>query len=140
MKPLRKGFTLIELMIVVAIIGILASISIAAYQDYITRSIATGGLAEVTPAKTQFEVAVSTGNAPSVLATDAGFIGVTATGGAYCDVAVTGTTAITCTLKNGNGVEINGKTITLTRNAATGLWSCATTVIAKYSPGKCTSV
>ena len=138
MKTMQKGFTLIELMIVVAIIGILASISIAAYQDYITRSIATGGLAEVTPAKTQFEVAVSTGNAPSVLATDAGFIGVTATGGTYCDVAVTATT-IVCTLKNGNAAKVNGKTIILTRDAATGLWSCTTGggLDAKYKPGKC---
>ena len=138
MKTMQKGFTLIELMIVVAIIGILAAIAIPAYQDYIAKSQTTGGLAEVTPAKTQFEVAVNTGNAPSVLAADAGFIGVTATGGTYCNVAVTGTTAIICTLKNGNA-KVNGKTITLNRDATTGLWSCATGggLDAKYKPGKC---
>ena len=138
MKTMQKGFTLIELMIVVAIIGILAAIAIPAYQDYIAKSQTTGGLAEVTPAKTQFEVAVNTGNTPSVLDTAAGFIGVTATGGTYCDVAVTATT-IVCTLKNGNAAKVNGKTITLTRDAATGLWSCATGggLDAKYKPGKC---
>jgi len=61
-KQMQKGFTLIELMIVVAIVGILAAIAIPAYQDYTKRARVTEGLALADAAKTAVTEYYSTNN------------------------------------------------------------------------------
>ena len=135
MKQAQKGFTLIELMIVVAIIGILAAIAIPAYSDYQSKAKVSAGLAEISGYKTAFELVVNDGGtvtAPSSL-------GITTTTTGNCTLGATATT-ITCTILNAP-TQVNGKIITWTRTAATGAWSCATDLAAadkvKYAPKTC---
>ncbi len=74
MKSLQKGFTLIELMIVVAIIGILAAVALPAYQDYTKRAKVTEGISLATSAKTSVAE-----NAANAKAYDAGWVAPSAT-------------------------------------------------------------
>jgi len=67
MKNIQKGFTLIELMIVVAIIGILAAVAIPAYQDYTVKSKVTEGTSLATPGMTSFGVNCSEGTIVNVV-------------------------------------------------------------------------
>lgn len=137
---MQKGFTLIELMIVVAIIGILAAVALPAYQDYTVRAKVTEGLSLASAAK----VTVAE-NAASGSALAAGWTAPTATDNvSSVAIAADGTITVTYTAAAGAG------TITLVPTSATAAlvagtppassidWDCTGgTLVAKYRPSNC---
>ena len=148
MKTMQKGFTLIELMIVVAIIAILAAIAIPAYQNYVIRAQVTEGMSLADGAKTGMsEFYASTGRWPSTN-TSAGIANAASITGNYVSSANVGTTAgmITVIYDNKANTAISGDILALsaTPNGGSISWTCKptgtyTTVSAVYLPASCRS-
>ncbi|MCM2971055.1 pilin [Larsenimonas suaedae] len=131
----QGGFTLIELMIVVAIIGVLAAIAVPRYQDYVARSEAASGLATIKGAQTAYEERVLTGQTPSTTNTAPGFIGITEDASDMGKVEViTNDGGIKFTFDSDS--QLNTKTINLNRTT-NGEWSCTTDIDVSYRPKGC---
>jgi len=142
MRKVQQGFTLIELMIVVAIVGILAAIAIPAYQDYTVRAEVSEGLSLVDAPKTAVEDTYqSTGNPPTTNAS-AGYAGLS-TATSYVTAIAIGASSIITVTYSGNTGPMSGVILSMIPTLSPGqpvTWQCLVatpTTNNRYVPAAC---
>jgi type IV pilus assembly protein PilA len=151
MKKAQQGFTLIELMIVVAIVGILAALALPAYQDYVVRSKVSEGLARLAEAKTSVAEAYSANTQWTSFPSSSDSVGVNTAANHYVRAlqwtgGAVNTAKVTLVMAATADAAIGGKKLDmLITSTANGMltWSCrphsvsADALAAKYTPGSC---
>jgi type IV pilus assembly protein PilA len=140
MKKYQQGFTLIELMIVIAILGILMAIAIPAYQDYAVRAKVSEGINLAGAAKLAVaETWSSRGRLPANNSS-AGLPAATSITGPYVSQVEVGTNGLVSITYTNKEPKINGNILMLSPTTLVGsvTWRCkSTTVQARYLPSEC---
>ena len=136
---MQKGFTLIELMIVVAIIGILAAVALPAYQDYVVKAKIGNAMSSVDSLKTAVALAAQEGGSTDAInSTVIGTFPAFTPTQEVASATVAAKGIITATLRNFSNVDIDGKTIvwTPTLGSTNLTWETTTTIGTTTSAGK----
>lgn len=146
-KTVAAGFTLIELMIVLAIIGLLAAFAIPQYQDYTVRAKVVEGLSLAAAAKLAVTETIAS-RGPVFTQAQTGYAFGTVTIGAVSNITISNGTAgtppaggvITITYTALGGVATSTLTLTPAQQGGATTWACAVgTLPAKFAPANCRS-
>ena len=141
MKKVQQGFTLIELMIVVAIIGILVSLAIPAYQSYSIRAQISEGLNLSGPLKNAVAAFHNDNGAFPIDNAEAALEAAGSYSGNYVDSISVNGAVISILYGNNASAQISGQTVTLTAmgNLGSVSWTCASggVILESYIPSSC---